>query len=483
MTGAAAQLSQIPTEKPPPEVPTSTATFARHSARKLGLIPLVCVMYLVVSGGAYGLEDAVRMAGPRLTLLLCLVVPLTLSLPTALMAAELTALMPVEGGFYFWVKQALGPFAGFAEAYLTLLYTAVDMAIYPVLFAGYLSFIVPLGSAAQIAIGITLVWMAGGLNFLGVRPVGMASVVLAAILVSPFAILVIVGLPRLVHFTMPQPPLFGKDPWGALAAGLTVVIWNFSGWENLSVVSAEIENPRRNYLRAILITMPLIVAGYVLPLAVSVSGATTAADWGTGSFSHVGRMIGGPALGSALAVGGAVMSFAVFEAAMLWVSRMPFVLARERYLSPPLAEIWSATATPGKSILLCCVIFTLLVPAGFVTLVVLDVFFYMAALTLEMFALIRLRNQIPDRTGLFTIGGGRLGLALVAILPIVTWLATFGLAISAGVAKFDFVLAVVLGALVWPAYATSRRHYGGPPQIDPPPTTLYSGPTSRGGRG
>jgi len=39
------------------------------------------------------------MAGPRLTLLLCLVVPLTLSLPTALMAAELTALMPVEGAF------------------------------------------------------------------------------------------------------------------------------------------------------------------------------------------------------------------------------------------------------------------------------------------------------------------------------------------------------------------------------------------------
>ena len=229
------------------------------------------------------------MAGPRLTLLLCLIVPLTLSLPTALMAAELTALMPVEGGFYFWVKEALGPFAGFAEAYLTILYTAVDMAIYPVLFAGYLSFILPLGPASQIAIGIALVWLAGGLNFLGVRPVGMASIILAAMLVSPFAILVIVGLPHLIHFTMPTPPLFGADPWAALAAGLTVVIWNFGGWENLSVVSAEIENPRRNYLRAILIAMPIIVAGYLLPLAVSVSGATTAADWGTGSFSHVGN--------------------------------------------------------------------------------------------------------------------------------------------------------------------------------------------------
>jgi amino acid transporter len=452
-----------------PNAPNETTL---HTPRKLGLLSLVCLMYLVVSGGAYGLEDSVRMAGPRLTLLLCIVVPLTLSLPTALMAAELTALMPVEGGFYFWVKEALGPFAGFAEAYLTILYTAFDMAIYPVLFASYLSFIVPLGSAAQIAIGIALVWMAGGLNFLGVRPVGMASTILTAILVSPFAILVIVGVPRLVHFTMPTPPLFGKDALGALGAGLTVVIWNFSGWENLSVVSAEIENPRRNYLRAVLIAMPVIVAGYVLPLAVSVSGATTVADWGTGSFASAGYEIGGRALGGALALGGAVMSFAVFEAAMLWVSRMPFVLARERYLSPPLAQLWSTTATPGKSILLCCIVFTLLVPIGFVALVVLDVFFYMAALALELFALIRLCRLMPDRTGMFTIGAGRLGLALVLILPILTWTATFGLAISAGVAKKDFILAIVLGAFVWPAYTITRHLYGGPPPIDIPPTTL-----------
>ncbi len=467
-------MPHLTTENPHPAIPPGAAPLARtlRSPRKLGLIPLVCVMYLVVSGGAYGLEDAVRMAGPRLTLLLCLVVPLTLSLPTALMAAELTALMPVEGGFYFWVKEALGPFAGFAEAYLTILYTAVDMAIYPVLFAGYLSFIVPLGPVGQVAIGIALVWLAGGLNFLGVRPVGMASIILAAMLVSPFAILLIAGLPRLVHFTMPTPPLFGADPWGALAAGLTVVIWNFSGWENLSVVSAEVENPRRNYLRAILIAMPIIVAGYLLPLAVSVSGATTAADWGTGYFSHVGTAIGGRALGAALAIGGAVMSFAVFEAAMLWVSRMPFVLAREGYLSPPLAQLWSTTATPGKSILLCCIVFTLLVPVGFVALVVLDVFFYMAALTLELLALLRLRQQMPDRTGMFKIGGGRAGLALIVTLPILTWAATFGLAISAGFAKTDFILAIALGALVWPAYTFCRHRYGGPPAIDPPPTSI-----------
>jgi amino acid transporter len=454
------------------EPPRDSNASLLPNARKLGLLSLACVMYLVVSGGAYGLEDAVRLAGPRLTLLLCLIVPLTLSLPTALMAAELTALMPVEGGFYFWVKAGLGPFAGFAEAYLTILYTAVDMAIYPVLFAGYLSFIFPLGPIEQVVIGIVLVWLSGLMNFLGVRPVGIVSIGLAAILIAPFLALVIIGTPELIHFRMPAIPLFGADAWGALGAGLTVVIWNFGGWENLSVVSGEIENPRRNYLRAIMIALPVIVAGYVLPLAIAVSGATSVADWGTGSFSHAGYRIGGTILGASLAIGGAVMAFAVFEAAMLWVSRMPFVLARERYLPSSLTEIWTSTVTPGKSILLCCVVFTLLVPVGFVALVVLDVFFYMAALALEMAALVRLRRLIPNRDGMFTIGGGIVGLALVTILPVLTWTATFGLAISNGAGKLDFMLAIVLGLCVWPAYAFCSRRYGGPPAIDPPPTSL-----------
>ncbi|MGO9455331.1 MAG: APC family permease [Candidatus Binataceae bacterium] len=442
---------------PPPRV----STFA--PSRRLGLLSLVCVMYLVVSGGPYGLEDAVRFAGPKLAILLCLVVPLTLSLPTALMAAELTALMPLEGGFYFWVKEALGPFAGFAEAYLTVLYTAVDMAIYPVLFAAYLSYVMPMSPLTQIVIGVGLVWLSGLLNLAGVRPVGEASMVLTGALILPFVVLIAIGFGRIVHFQMPTASLFGTDPSGALGAGLTIIIWNFAGWENLSVVSAEIENPRHNYGRAIAIALPIIVAGYVLPLMVSLSGVSgSGGDWQEGWFSHVGYLLGGHVLGGAIAIGGGLMSFAVFEAAMLWASRMPFVLAREGYLPPALREVWAVTSTPRRSIVLCCVVFTLLVPLGFLALVVLDVFFYMAALALEMAALVKLRRSAPDRAGLFTVGGGKLGLALTVALPLLTWLATFGLAISAGDGKRDFIIALLLGATVWPAYTFTRRRWGGP---------------------
>jgi amino acid transporter len=429
---------------------------------KLGLLSLTCVIYLIVSGGAYGTEDAVGIAGPRLTLLLCVLVPLTLSLPTALMAAELNALMPVEGGFYFWVKEALGPFWGFAEAYLTLLYTAVDMAIYPVLFSAYLGFLYPLGTAGQVAVGIALVWLAGLLNFLGVRPTGESAIGLTALLLAPFAAMVVLGLGRLVHWHPPGGQIFGPNFALALGGGLTIIIWNFSGWENASVLAGEIRDPRRTYIRALALALPMVVLGYILPLGVALSGGH-GTRWETGSYSAIGRQLGGPALGAALALGGMVSAFSIFTAAMLWVSRIPFVLARESYLPRWLSEVWRATATPGKSILACCVLFTTLVPLGFVTLVVLDVFFYMGALVLELGALVVMRRRRPARGGLFTIGGGRTGLYLVAGLPMLTWCATFALALTQGGVKEDFIVAIALAATTYPAYALCRHLWGGPP--------------------
>src|SRR5215470_2339578 len=374
---------------------------------RLTIVPLICLMYLIVSGGPYGIEDAVAIAGPRLALLLCMFVPITLSLPTALMAAELTALLPSEGGFYFWVKEALGPFAGFAEAYLTILYTAVDTAIYPVLFVTYFTSLFPMDAAAQVVLAIMLVWLCGLLNAIGVRLVGYTSMLWTAGLAAPFVALVVLGLPRLIHWQLPPKALVQHDLMARLGGALTIVIWNFCGWENLSVVAAEIENPQRNYLRAVAIAVPAVALGYILPLAVCLHDSAGVAEWHTGSFAEQGVRIGGRLLGTAIAMGGALSSFAIFEAAMLWVSRLPFVLARESYLPASLAAVWSGRDVPGRSLLLCCVVFTLLIPLGFITLVVFDVFFYMLALMLEMAALIRLRQLFPRRDRLFMIGGGR----------------------------------------------------------------------------
>jgi amino acid transporter len=422
-------------------------------------------MYLTISGGAYGIEDAVAAGGPRLTLILCLLVPLAVSLPTALMAAELTALFPIEGGFYFWVKEAFGSFAGFAEAYLTILYTCVDMAIYPVLFASYLSFLLPSNPALGILIAIAMVWVCGILNLLGVRPVGHASVLLTIALLAPFAGLIGAEVIS-IHWHLPPPAApGGHGTAGALGAALAVVIWNFCGWENLSVVAAEIRAAQRNYARAIAFVLPMVVAGYLLPLAVGTAAVGDSAQWTTGAFARIGQRLGGVYLGAALATGGMVSALAVFQAAMLWVSRMPFVLARERFLPQALTRMWERQATPSTAILTSCAVCTLLLPLGFIALVTLDVTFYMAALALEMAALVRLRRLYPGRRGLFVIGAGRVGLFLTVVAPLAVWVATFGVAANGAGGKVQLLVAAALALAVWPIYHICQRIFGGPDGI------------------
>jgi amino acid transporter len=225
-------------------------------------------------------------------------------------------------------------------------------------------------------------------------------------------------------------------------------------------VAGEMTAAGRNYLRAITIALPAVALGYLLPLAVALPATAATAQWRTGWFAVEGARIGGPLLGAAVSIGGAISAAAMFSAALLWVSRLPFVLAGEGYLPRGLARIWAGRQVPGRSIVVCCVVLSILLPLSFMTLVVLDVFFYMLALILEMWALVRLRRLHPNREGLFVIGKGRLALYAVVAAPIVTWLASLGFALKSGEAR-DLITAIVLGGCAWPAYVLLRRLYGG----------------------
>ena len=100
--------------------------------------PLIGITYCMVAGGPYGLEDLVHNAGYRNAVLLLLITPVLWAFPVTLMVSELSAALPEEGGYYVWVRRAMGPFWGFQEAWLSFAASIFDMAIYPTLFITYL---------------------------------------------------------------------------------------------------------------------------------------------------------------------------------------------------------------------------------------------------------------------------------------------------------------------------------------------------------
>ena len=82
------------------------------------LLPLMALIYYEVSGGPFGLEDAVGAAGSMLTILGLLVFPLVWCAPQALVASELIGMFPEDSGFVAWITHSFGRFLGFQEVLL-----------------------------------------------------------------------------------------------------------------------------------------------------------------------------------------------------------------------------------------------------------------------------------------------------------------------------------------------------------------------------
>ena len=112
---------------------------AKSEIKKAGLLYCVFVMFAYTTGGPFGFEEMVTTSGPGMTLLFLLFLPLFWSIPVSLVAAELTTAIPVEGGFYRWVRSGFGDFWGFLAGWWNWNSSWLLATSNAVLFADYLA--------------------------------------------------------------------------------------------------------------------------------------------------------------------------------------------------------------------------------------------------------------------------------------------------------------------------------------------------------
>lgn len=399
-------------------------------AKSLSPLALAFTVFCCVSGGPIGLEPLIAETGPLLALLLILVTPLVWAIPDALTSCELAPAIPVEGGYVVWVRRAMGPFAGFLNAWWTWLYTIVDAALYPVLFTstiGHLlnyyfgSRILLDSNLAHYAVSLSVVILFTYLNIRGTRIVGMASTAFALLIIVPFAAMSIVGLVRMAMESKPLLPPEEIAPGElkqGLSAGLGIIMWNYLGWDALSTVAEEVDQPQKAYPRALLWGVPLVASVYFFPTLVGVHYYPDRSLWQEGAWPSIARAVGGEWLAWGVIVASIVSPVALFTASLLASSRVPFVLAEERFLPRRLVDVHPKFGTPWLAILLCGTLYAILVYQEFASLIQLNVVMYSAALCLETTALLVLRAKEPNLHRPFKIRGGWPVLTLVFILPI-----------------------------------------------------------------
>ncbi|PYT64007.1 MAG: amino acid transporter [Acidobacteria bacterium] len=378
----------------------------------------------MVSGGTYGTEEIIHGAGYGRGILILLLLPVFWSLPTAFMIGELSSALPAAGGYYAWVRRAMGNFWGFQEAWLSLAASIFDMAIYPTLFVFYLKQMSPWFGVGNHGIyaGLLVVATCAALNVAGIRVVGLTSLWLFFLLSAPFALVVLLAPFKTGTFADPHaaPSITGLG----LVGGVLVAMWNYMGWDNASTIAQEVERPQRTYPRAMIATVILVALSYVLPFAAMyLAGAPSARFAEDGSWATVAGTLGGTVRGFEwlrflIVLGGMMSGFGMFNALVMSYSRLPLAMARDGMLPKAFAKTGKRTNTPWLAIVVCAACWALCLGLGFKRLVTLDIMLYGASLMLEFVTLVVLRIKEPGLKRGFRVPGGLTGAILTGVFPL-----------------------------------------------------------------
>jgi amino acid transporter len=371
----------------------------------------------MVSGGTYGTEDIVHGAGYGRAILILLLTPLLWSLPTAFMIGELSSALPYEGGYYAWVRRAMGNFWGFQEAWLSLVASIFDMAIYPTLFVAYLTRMFPYFQQGNRGwwVALAVVIACAVMNIAGVKVVSLTSLWLFFALTAPFVAIVVLAPFKIgaLANAVTRPTTSTVDILG----GLLICMWNYMGWDNASTIAAEVEKPQRTYPRAMLVAVVIVALSYVLPFAALWMTGLTPNAWETGSWADIAGLLGGPLLRIGVVLGGVISAFGMFNALVMSYSRLPLAMAQDGMLPGIFGKLQKKSRAPWVAIIALAIGWAMCLGLGFARLVTLDILLYGFSLLLEFVALAVLRFREPDLPRPFRVPGGLFGAIAIGIPP------------------------------------------------------------------
>jgi amino acid transporter len=433
-----------------------TTQLKSSTLQKASLFYLVFVMFSYTTGGPFGLEDMVTTSGPGMTLIYLLVLPFFWCIPVSLVSAELTSVMPVEGGFYRWTRAAFGDFWGFLAGWWNWSASFLLGGAYAVLFTDYLVYYFPsITGWKHWLVSVALIMVITWINVRGIQMVGQVATALEVFIFIPVITMVVIALCHWRHnpFTPWMPP--HQATFKIFGVGLALGLWLYSGYEQLSTVAEEVENPQRAYPRALALVVPLSIAAYFLPTLAGLASAGNWEKWHTGYFSDAAAMIGGPWLGTWMTLAAMVGNVALLNSTVLTTTRMPFAMAEDGYLPTALTQKHSRYGTPWLAIVVSAVIYGSLAWRSLADLISIYIWLRSATTVLTVLSAWKLRRTQPDLKRSFIIPGGRAGLFYVVAAPVL--MALVALVGGDKFATIGGAIALAVGPVVYGIIALASR--------------------------
>jgi putrescine importer len=342
--------------------PTSLPDEVPSLRRSLKLWHLIVYGIVIIQPtapmGIYGVVSNVARGHVVTTILIAMIAMLF----TAVSYGRMARIYPSAGSAYTYVGKELNPMAGYVVGWSMLMDYLLNPIICVIWCSAAARNVLP--SVPYAAWAVAFVMLFTLLNLRGVKASGRVN----AILAIGMSLVVVVFLAYAIRYlAMIARPIGGQwltpfyDPStfspSSLFRGTSIAVLTYIGFDGISTMSEEVENPRRNIMLATVYTCLIIgilsaVEVYVAQLAWPYRGAFPDALVDT-AYVHVARRIGGSFLFQLLNATLLIANMGSGIAAQFGAARLLYGMGRGNALPQRFFGVLSAkNAIPRNNVLL-----------------------------------------------------------------------------------------------------------------------------------
>jgi amino acid transporter len=303
-------------------------------------------------------------------------------------------------------------------------------------------------------LSVALIAVLTFINVRGIQMVGQVATALEIFIFLPVLTMIVIAFGHW-HYNPFHPWLVPHQAtFKVFGVGLALGLWLYSGYEQLSTVAEEVENPQKAYPRALAMVVPLSIAAYFLPAVAGLGSAGNWEQWHAGFFSDAAKIVGGPWLGSWMALAAMMGSVALLNSTILTTTRMPFALAEDGYLPKVLTRKHPRYGTPWLAIVVSALIYALLSWKSLAQLISVYIWLRSATTVLTVLSVWQLRRKRPDLPRSFVVPGRKMGLVYVVGAPVL--MAIVALMGGDRFATIGGAIAMLIGPIVYAILRTEK---------------------------
>ncbi len=338
---------------------------------------VVLIVGLVIGSGIFKAPSAVAgMSGDSGNMFIAWILGGIISLVGALCYAELTTAFPHAGGDYHFIERAYGKSVGFLFGWARIsVITTGSIALLAFVFGDYMERLIPLSingiPSGPFTYALLIILILSWLNIRNVQTGMKAQTLFTCIQVA--SLILIVGGAFYLFMTGNHTPAVStaesqSTSLSNFGMAMVFVLLTFGGWNEAAYISAELENSRKNMVRALVLSLSAITLLYL---------AVTWAYWSCLGFeglassravaADLANLVFGDAAEKILSLMVAVSTVTSINATIIVGARSSYAMGQDWQVLSKLGKWHPERNTPVNALWTQCIASIVLVVLGALT--------------------------------------------------------------------------------------------------------------------